>query len=292
VIMVRATAENGRAHRANAGQRPFTVLRPAFTAGPFDFHDAWAHRELFSLLVWRLIIVRYKETVVGIAWAVLQPLGLMAVMVVFFGVFTRIPSSGAPYPLFVYAALIVWQFCSQGFTQGTFSVVNNAPLVTKIYFPRSLLPAASVAVNFVDLLLSFPALVILMAWYHVWPTAGIVLFLPMLGVAALLTLGLALLFSCLNVFYRDIAYVLPFLTQIWMFSSPIIYPPALVPEGWRFLYALNPLVGVIETARWSFAGGPPVRVTDVVTAVAVALAVFVVGLRFFHRREAIFADII
>jgi len=282
----------GRNASGEARRRPRAVLRPAFSSAQLDHRALWSYRELFGVLVWRLIIVRYKETTIGIAWAVLQPIGLMLVLVIFFGVFARVPSNGVPYPLFVYPGLLIWQFCSQSFNQGSMAIVNNGQLVTRVYFPRGLLPAAVVSASLVDLLLAFPALLVLMLYYGVSPSVGALILLPMLVVTVLLSLGVALLFSCLNVFYRDVVYVLPFLTQIWMFSSPVIYPLSMVPERWQFVYALNPLVAVIETARWGFAGGPPVRIADLAIALAVSLAVFGVGVRYFHRREPIFSDII
>jgi lipopolysaccharide transport system permease protein len=287
-----SAVDNGRHGAGKGRRRPQAILRPAFSVARSDYRALWGYRELFGVLVWRLIIVRYKETAIGIAWAMLQPIGLMLVLVIFFGVFTRIPSNGVPYPLFVYPGLLVWQFCSQAFNQGSMAIVSNGQLVTRVYFPRSLLPAAVVSASLVDLLFAIPTLLALMLYYGVWPSIGGLVFVPMLIVTVLLSLGLALLFSCLNVFYRDVIYVLPFLTQIWMFSSPIIYPLSLIPERWQPLYALNPLVAVVETARWGFAGGPAVPVAHLATAAAVSFAVLGFGLRHFRRREAIFSDII
>ena len=275
------------------GNPPVIILRPAFTGEIYKLKDLWAYRELFWLLVWRLVAVRYKETVVGIAWAVIQPFSLMIVFTVFFGLLARVPSDGVPYALFVYSGLLMWQFVSQAITQGGMAVVNNAHIVTKVYFPRVLLPAAAVCSAIFDFIVACPALVALLAFYGIWPSWwGLLLFPLALVISAVLALGFALWFSTLNVFYRDVNYILPFLMQLWMFSSPIVYPLSLVPAQWQPLYAINPMVSIVQACRWAFAGGSHISPKLMTISAVIAVAVLVSGFRFFRRREAIFSDII
>jgi lipopolysaccharide transport system permease protein len=275
------------------GNPPVIILRPAFTGEIYKLKDLWAYRELFWLLVWRLVAVRYKETVVGIAWAVIQPFSLMIVFTVFFGLLARVASDGTPYALFVYSGLLMWQFVSQAITQGGMAVVNNAHIVTKVYFPRMLLPAAAVCAAIFDFIVACPALVALLAFYGIWPSWwGLLLFPLALVISAVLALGFALWFSTLNVFYRDVNYILPFLMQLWMFSSPIVYPLSLVPAQWQPLYAINPMVSIVQACRWAFAGGSHISPKLMTISAVIAVAVLVSGFRFFRRREAIFSDII
>jgi lipopolysaccharide transport system permease protein len=275
------------------GNPPAIILRPAFTGEIYNLKGLWAYRELFRLLIWRLVAVRYKETVVGIAWAVIQPFCLMIVLTVFFGLLARVPSDGVPYALFVYSGLLMWQFVSQAITQGGMAVVNNAHIVTKVYFPRVLLPAAAVCAAIFDFIVACPAFVVVLAFYGVWPNWwGLLLFPLALVIAAALALGFALWFSTLNVFYRDVNYILPFLMQLWMFSSPIVYPLSLVPAQWQPLYAINPMVSIVQACRWAFAGGSHISPKLMTISAVIAVAVLVSGFRFFRRREAVFSDII
>lgn len=255
-----------------------------------DAADLWRHRGLFGTLVWRILAVRYKQTLVGSAWAVLQPFALMVVFTVFFGWLTRIPTDGAPYPVFFFTGLWLWSFVAASVLAGASSVMANGHIVAKVYFPRALLPAATVAACLFDFLVGVPALLALMAWYGIVPGAGLLLFPLALLTAALLGLGLALWFAALYVFYRDTAHLLPFLVQMWMFASPVIYPLSLVPAPWQGVYALNPMVGIIAATRWAFAGGPPVEPRLLLISAGAALLIAVGGYLYFRRKEPLFTD--
>jgi lipopolysaccharide transport system permease protein len=268
------------------------AIRPIASQGTFNLRELWAFRELFYMLVWRNLKVRYKQTAIGVAWALIQPFALMFVFTVFFGYLTRMPSDGIPYPLFVYSGLVVWTFVSTAFGQGSQSVVMNQQLVTKIYFPRAILPASTIASGAVDLGFSFLALFALMAYYGVVPGLGLLLMPVVLLIAVLTTLGLSLWFSALYVLYRDVGHLIPFVTQLWMFSSPIIYPVSLVPEALRPVYALNPMVTIIEGTRWAFAGSHPPSAMLVVVSLATSIALVVSGYYYFRRHEATFSDIV
>ncbi|HYE48754.1 MAG TPA: ABC transporter permease [Azospirillaceae bacterium] len=280
----------GPAAARPAASRPVTLIggrRPGLRE---DAGELWRHRGLFAMLVWRILAVRYKQTLVGSAWAVLQPFLLMLVFTVFFGWLVRIPSDGVPYPLFFFTGLWMWSYLSQCFLAGAASVVANGHIVGKVYFPRALLPAATVAASVVDFLVGLPALAALMAWYGIVPGWGLLAFPAAFLIATAMGLGLALWFAATWVFYRDTAYLLPFLAQLWMFASPVIYPLSLVPAEWRELYALNPMVGVAAATRWAFAGGPPVEPRLLLVSAGAALLVLATGYRYFRRREPLFTD--
>lgn len=247
---------------------------------------------MFAILVWRTLKVRYQQTVVGIAWAVLQPLLLTFVFTIIFGRLANIPTNGQPYPVFVLAGLIVWQFVAQSFQQASASVVLNAHLVTRIYFPRVLLLLAAVTAALFDFLCTLGLLAVMLLWYGVMPGIGVLFFIPMLGLAIVTVLGMALWLGALYVPYRDIGHLLPFMTTLWMFVSPVIYPSSLLPVKYQLLYALNPLVVVIDTSRWAFANGAPPEPWMVVVSAAVALLLFITGLWFFRRHEGTFADVV
>ena len=254
--------------------------------------EVFAYRELLFFLVWRDLKVRYKQTILGVAWAVLQPLLTMLVFALFFGRLARVPSDGVPYPLFAYTGLIPWTFFATGLTMASNSLVGSAHLITKVYFPRLTIPLATVLAALVDLALAFPVLFGLM-WWHGVPLSPQVIWLPFFIALAFVTaLGIGLWLSALNVEFRDVRHAIPFLTQLWMFATPIAYPSSLLPEQWRTLYALNPLVGVVEGFRWSLLGtatrpGPMI----LVSAVA-ATALVISGAFFFRRMERQFADVV
>src|SRR5580692_10403199 len=216
-----------------------------------DLPELWAYRELLYFFVWRDIKVRYKQTVIGAAWAVLQPVLTMLVFSLFFGKLAKIPSQGLPYPIFYYSALLPWMYFATAMQGATAIVVDNQRVITKIYFPRVVLPIASVLSGLLDFAISFAVLLVLMAYYRIVPTRAVV-WLPLFTLLAVLTaLGVGLWLSALNAMYRDVRYVVPFLVQFWMFASPVAYPSSLVPARWRWLYGLNPMAGVIEGFRWS-----------------------------------------
>lgn len=254
--------------------------------------ELWEYRELLYFLVWRDVKVRYKQAALGAAWAILQPLLTMLIFSVIFGMFAKVPSDGIPYPIFAFVALVPWNFFATSLAQSSNSVVGSANLITKVYFPRLAIPLASVLAGLVDFLLSFVVLLGMMVYYHRAPTIHIV-WLPLfilLGLAAAVGMGFWL--SAMNVKYRDVRYVVPFLVQFWMYASPIIYPSSMIPARYRTLYALNPIVGVVDGFRWALLGtktppGPMLAVS----ATATLLFLFG-GALYFRRMETAFADIV
>jgi lipopolysaccharide transport system permease protein len=256
------------------------------------FWEMWEYRELIYFFVWRDIKVRYKQTAIGAAWAVLQPLMTMLVFSLFFGKLAHIPSLGLPYPIFYYSALLPWTYFSGALQNSTSSIVENQRLVTKVYFPRLSLPFSSVLSGLVDFAISFLMFIVLVIYYRIAPTPAI-FFVPFLLLLAVLTaLGVGLWLSALNAIYRDVRYVVPFLVQFWMFASPVAYPSALVPAKWRWLYGLNPMAGVIEGFRWSLTGRgtPPGRM--MVVSCTMVLVLLFSGAAYFQKMEATIADVV
>jgi lipopolysaccharide transport system permease protein len=252
----------------------------------------WDYRELLYFFVWRDIKIRYKQTAIGAAWAVLQPFLTMLVFSLFFGRLAHIPSQGLPYPIFYYSALLPWMYFAGALQNATNAIVENHRLITKVYFPRLILPFSSVLSGLVDFGISFLMFVAMMIYYGIRPSAAM-LWLPVFLLLAVLTaLGVGLWLAALNALYRDVRYVLPFLVQFWMFASPVAYPSALVPEKWRWLYGLNPMAGVIEGFRWSLAGkGEPPGHLIFVSAAVVAAALLS-GIAYFQKMETIVADVV
>ena len=269
-----------------------TFLKPAKGWLSIDFKELWRYRELIYFLTWRDIKVRYKQATLGIAWAVLQPLMTMVIFTVIFGTLLKTPSQGIPYPLFSLSALLPWQLFASALQRSSTSLVGNANLLTKIYFPRLAIPLASIFAALVDFLISFVVLIGVMIYYRYMPGWN-ALWLPLLVLLALLTaLAVGLWLSALNVQYRDIQQIVPFLIQVWMYASPIVYPIETIPAGiWRWLYSLNPMVGVIQGFRWALLGGTPPDLTLVIS-VAMVLILLVSGLYYFRRMEKTFADIV
>jgi lipopolysaccharide transport system permease protein len=269
-----------------------TYLRPAKGWLSIDFKELWRYRELIYFLTWRDIKVRYKQAVLGIAWAVIQPLMTMVIFTVIFGNLLGTPSEGIPYPLFSLTALLPWQLFASALQRSSVSLVGNANLLKKIYFPRLAIPLSSIFAALVDFLISFVVLIGVMIYYKYWPTWN-ALWLPLLVLLALLTaLAVGLWLSALNVQYRDIQQIVPFLVQVWMYASPIVYPIETIPAGiWRWLYGLNPMVGVIQGFRWALIGGAPPDLTLVISG-AMVLILLVSGLYYFRRMEKTFADIV
>jgi lipopolysaccharide transport system permease protein len=269
---------------------PTVVIRARKQLFDLDFGTLWAYRELLYFLIWRDLKVRYRQTVIGAAWVVLQPLLTMAIFTIIFGRFARIPSDGLPYPLFCYTALVPWTLFSSSLSRGGESVVGNANLVTKVYFPRLLLPLSGVLSPLVDFAIAAAMLVFMMAWYRITPTVS-VLALPFFVVLALCTaLAVSVWLSALNVRYRDVRHTIPFLLQVWMFASPISYPISIIPERWRLLYSLNPLVGVIEGFRWALLGKESPDFAAIAVSTAVVMVLLAVGLMYFRQMERTFAD--
>jgi len=270
-----------------------TIIEPSSGWVPIKLRELWEFREVLYFLVWRDIKVRYRQTLIGAAWAIVQPFMTMVVFTVFFGRLAKMPSDGIPYPLFAFAALVPWTFFANGLTQGAMSLVASGHLITKVYFPRLLVPSARVLGGMLDLLLAFSVLLAMMAWYGIFPRPTAVLWLPALVLLALITaVGISLWLSALNVRYRDIQHLVPFLVQIWLFATPIAYPSSLLAERWRPLYALNPMVGVVEGFRWALLGSGPAPGPLLISSTLAALMMLVTGTFFFRRIERTFADVI
>jgi len=269
---------------------PVIVIKPYTGLFQLRLKELWQYRELLYFLVWRDIKVRYKQTAIGATWAILQPLGTMMIFTLVFSYLVKIPSEGVPYPIFVYAALLPWTYFSQAIGRCASSVLVDACLVTKVYFPRLIIPLASVIAPFVDFCWSFLVLLGMMAWYGIGPTWSLLATPAFLLLALLTALGVGLWFSALNVRYRDVGHVVPFLIQIWMFASPVAYPVSLVPEKWRLLYSLNPMVGVIEGFRWGILGNAAPDFGVLAISSVMVLALLVGGIVFFNRVEKTFAD--
>jgi lipopolysaccharide transport system permease protein len=270
--------------------QPELVIRPSKGWVALNLGDLWRYRELVFFLTWRDISVRYKQTVLGAAWAILQPFFTMVVFSVFFGLLAKVPSDGLPYPVWSFCALLPWQLFAYSLTQSGNSLVSNQNLISKVYFPRMVIPLAATLGGLLDFLIAFVVLLLMMVFYHITPTAA-VWTLPLFVLLAIVTaLGVGLWLSALNVEYRDVRYTIPFLTQFWMFLTPIAYASSIVPEQWRTLYAINPMVGVVEGFRWALLGtgkapGPILAISTVVSIV-----LFVSGMFYFRRMERTFAD--
>lgn len=280
------------ASAARASDLPVQTIAPARGWTPIRLGELWDFRELLVFLVWREVKIRYKQTALGVAWAILQPIFTMVVFSVFFGRLGRIPSDGLPYPVFAFTALVPWQLFAFALSESSNSVVANQRLVAKVYFPRLIMPMAAVSVGLVDCCLSLVVLFGLMVVYGVTPS-GAIWTLPiwtLLAMMAALSVGVWL--ASLNVRYRDIRYVLPFLTQLWLFATPVAYPSSMVPEAWRSLYALNPMVGVVDGFRWALLGGTPAPTATVATSCVAMIAILAGGLFYFRRTERTFADVI
>lgn len=269
-----------------------TEIRPREKWSAFNFKELWEFHELLYFLVWRDIKVRYKQTVLGAAWAIIQPLMTMIVFSIFFGNLANIPSDGIPYPIFAYSALVVWTFFSNGLRQSSESLVVNSTLVTRVYFPRLIIPLSAILSGVVDFGLAFGVLLLLMLGYGILPTQNLV-FLPLFFLLALITaLGVGIWLAALNVQFRDVRYTVPFLTQFWLFMTPIAYPGSLLDEQWRTLYGLNPMVGVVEGFRWTLLGVETSPQPMIIVSAVVAVVILISGLFYFRRMEVTFADVI
>jgi lipopolysaccharide transport system permease protein len=254
--------------------------------------DLWEYRELLYFFVWRDMKVRYKQTVLGVSWAIIQPFFTMVVFSIFFGRLAKVPSDGIPYPIFSYAALVPWAFFANGLNQASNSLVGNSNLISKIYFPRMAMPIASVLSGIVDFVLAFMMLIGMIIFYGLTPTINVV-FLPFFLMLAFITsLGASLWLSALYVQFRDVRHIIPFLTQIWLFSTPIAYPSSLLHEPWLTLYGLNPMVGVIEGFRWALLGAERSSGLTFLLSLFVALVLLVSGAFYFRVMEKTFADVV
>ncbi len=268
------------------------TLKPAKGWLGIDLKELWHYRELIYFLTWRDIKVRYKQAVLGIAWSVLQPVLTTAIMTVVFGVLLKVESDGLPYPVFALSALLPWHLFQLSLQKSSISLVGNANLLTKVYFPRVIIPFSSVLAALVDFVISLILLFITMAIYRLPLTWNVLWVIPLTLLTVLAALAVGLWLSALNVQYRDVQQMVPFLIQIWMYATPIVYPITTIPEGtFRYIYSLNPMVGVVQGFRWAFFGGSPPDMTLLISSLAV-LILLITGLFFFRRMEKTFADVV
>jgi lipopolysaccharide transport system permease protein len=271
---------------------PVTVIRPSKGWISLSLRDLWEYRELLYFLTWRDVKVRYKQTVLGAAWAIIQPVFTMVVFSLFFGKLARMPSDDIPYPIFSYAALVPWTFFANGLSQSSSSLVGSANLIKKVYFPRLVVPISAVISGGVDFALAFVVLLGMMLFYGIVPTAAVV-WLPILLLLALVTaLGVGLWLTAMNVQFRDVRYTVPFLIQAWMFATPIAYPSSLLDEPWRTLYGINPMAGVIEGFRWALLGTDTAPGPIILVSALVAAGLLISGAFYFRRMEKTFADVV
>ena len=271
---------------------PVILIQPRNGWLSFDLAALYRYRELLYFLTWRDVIVRYKQAAVGVAWAVLQPLLTMVVFTVIFGRFAKMPSDNLPYPIFAFTALLPWNYFAQAIARSGTSLVSNANLVSKVYFPRLVIPISGAIAPLVDFVISFVILLGMMAWYRIAPTWG-ALALPLFTLLAVVTaVAVSLYLAALNVKYRDVGHAIPFLVQFWMYASPVVYSVSIIPEKWRLLYSLNPMVGVIEGFRWALLGKEQPDFAVMAMSTIVVAILLVGGLVYFKRTERVFADII
>jgi len=285
-----------RAHnsllKSDVDRLPIFFIRPEVGFASLGLRELWEYRELLYFLTWRDIKVRYKQTVLGAAWAVIQPFFMMVVFSLFFGHLAHVPSDGIPYPVFVYCALLPWQLFAHALTESSNSLVANERLITKVYFPRLIVPISAVLGGLIDFCIAFVILLLMMFYYGIRPT-WVIVALPAFTLLAIATaLGVGLWLSALNVKYRDVRYTIIFLVQFWLFATPVAYPSSIVPDRWRPLFGLNPMAGVVEGFRWALLGkseGPGVLLA---ISVVVVILILIGGLYYFRRMEAEFADVV
>lgn len=270
---------------------PFILIEAESPRVRFDLKQLWVYRELLFFLIWRDIKIRYKQTLLGSSWAIIQPLFAMLLFTLIFGKLARMPSDGIPYPLFAYAGLLLWTFFANSLTNSGNSLVGSSSLITKVYFPRVIIPGAAVLAGLLDLVIASLLLIPLLIYYRVALTWNLLLLPVFVLMATVLALGVGMWLSALNVKYRDVRYALPFLVQLWLFASPVIYPISMVPQRWRWVAALNPMTGIIEGFRASLLGGKFDAFTSL-SAAALALAILIVSFIAFQRVEDSFADIV
>lgn len=278
--------------KAEITDTPVIQIRPTKGWASLQLRALWEYRELLYFLAWRDIKVRYKQTVLGAGWAIIQPVTTMLIFTIIFGRLAKIPSDNIPYPIFCFCALLPWNYFASAFSRSSGSLVNNAHLISKVYFPRLVIPISSLLSGLLDFAIAFLFLIGMMFYYHIVPTITI-LWLPLFMLMAIAAaLGVGLWLGALDVLYRDIGYLVPFLSQIWMYATPVVYPSSLIPEKWRLLYGLNPMAGVVEGFRWALIGrgtkpGPTLFVSAFVTIILLVSGAF-----YFRRMEKTFADII
>lgn len=271
---------------------PLTVIEPSKGWIPVDLKEIWKYRELLYFLTKREIQVRYKQTVLGGLWAIIQPVSTMVVFTLFFGRLAKMPSDGIPYPIFVYAGLLPWTYFANALSNSGNSLVGSANLISKVYFPRIIIPGSASLAGLLDFFVAMVVLFVMMVYYDFVPGAEILLFPFLIGLTFLCAVGVGLWFSALNVQYRDIRYVIPFLIQLWMFVSPVIYPVSLVPQNYQWVLALNPMGGVIRAYRASLLGHQPVDWLLLGISTGIIIMIFTSGMYYFRKMEKTFADVI
>jgi lipopolysaccharide transport system permease protein len=275
----------------NSPERPLLTITPSRGWVALNLADVWAHRELLYFLTWRDIKIRYKQTALGALWAIIQPLFPMLIFTLFFGRLAKIPSDGIPYSIFAYAALLPWTYFASAVANSSSSIVGSSNLITKVYFPRMIIPAASVLAALLDFIIAFSLLALLMIWHRQPAHVSLLMLLPLIAILTVLALGIGLVFSGLTVKYRDIRFALPFLVQIWMFATPVIYPASLVPQNWRWVLALNPMTGVVEGFR-SALFGRQFAWGYLFYSALFAVGILIYAAYSFRRMERVFADLI
>ncbi|HEX8098374.1 MAG TPA: ABC transporter permease, partial [Pyrinomonadaceae bacterium] len=279
----RAEAQGQARAAHDLPERPLVTIEPRGAWLALDLKDVWAYRELLYFLTWRDVKVRYKQTVLGAAWAVIQPLFAMLIFTLFFGRLANMPSDNIPYPIFAYAGLLPWTFFSNAVTNSGNSLVGSSNLITKVYFPRMMIPGATVCAGLLDLAIAFVLMAAMMAYYGVGFTRNLLMLPPLILLLTLLALGVGMWMSALNVKYRDVRYALPFLVQLWLFASPVIYPASMVPEKWRWVLAVNPLTGIIENFRAAVLGRKPFDWPSLAVSTVVTLVVLLYSAYTFRR---------
>lgn len=270
---------------------PTIIIEPTRSWLSLKLRDIWEYRELLYFLTWRDVKIRYKQTAIGFLWAIIQPFLKMVVFSVIFGSLAKMDSEGFPYPIFLYAGLLPWQFFASSVSRGGESIVASANLIRKVYFPKLIIPIASVGACLVDFAISFIILIIMMLYYSIIPTLSIFMVLPLILATIFTALGVGMLISALNVAYRDFRYVLPFLVQIWMFLTPVIYPTRIIPENWRWLILLNPMAGIVDAYRSAILG-KSFEWSNLGISMGMAVVIFLCGLMYFRKTERYFADIV
>jgi len=287
----KSTRENHHGPSEGLPEEPLVVIEPNKAWSALDLRDIWGFRELLYFLIWRDIKVRYKQTELGVAWAIIQPLFTMVIFTLFFGRLAGVPSDNVPYPIFAFAGLMAWTFFANAITTSGNSLVGSAHLITKVYFPRMIIPGAAVAAGLVDFAIAFVILVLLMIYYGIGFTLNMLMFPVLLVLTTLLALGMGMWMSALNVKYRDVRFALPFVVQLWMYISPVIYPASFLPAKFRWLLSLNPMTGIIEGYRSSLFGHP-FNWIDLAVSVVITFGLLIYSSYAFRRMEKNFADII
>jgi lipopolysaccharide transport system permease protein len=278
--------------RDREGPRPGYDLRPSRGLFDLELDKVWQSRELLGVLMMRDVQVLYRQAVLGVAWAIIQPVFAVVIFTIVFGHFAKIQTGGIPYAVFAFAGVLPWTYFSEAVRRSATGLVTDSELVRKVYFPRLIIPLGGVISPLIEFGIGFVVLLVIMLWYGILPTWHILAVVPLLGVAGLLALAMGLWLGPLNVRFRDVKHTLPFMLQVWMYASPIVYPLSMVPEKWQWAYALNPMVGVIEGFRWAIFGGGEIHIVALAISLTLITALLVGGLAFFKRMEQSFADVI